>query len=210
MMGDLVLTSTELAPALGELSRQRIAVTAIHNHLVGEAPPITYVHFHAEGDPLDLAHRLDGVLARTGTPRPVAPPPAGPLRIDAAAVFKALGATGRAQGDVAQTSLVLVPDRVTLHGWTLVPALAYATPINVESLGGGRALASGDFALLARQVGPVLDSLTAHHITATGLHTHLIGEEPRLYFVHFWADAPLPDVLAGLRATIDGARDVLR
>ena len=206
MMGDLVLTTAELGPVLRELSRQRIGVTAIHNHLVGETPAITYVHFHAEGDPSDLAHRLNRVLAWTGTPRPVTPPPAGPLRIDAAAVFRALGVTGRAQGDVAQASLVFVPGIVTLHGWTLVPALAYATPINVESLDGGRALASGDFALVARQVGPVLDSLMAHGIIATALHSHLLGEEPRLYYLHFWADGPLPDVLAGLRAAIDGAR----
>src|SRR5437879_13642947 len=72
VMGDLVLTSGEVKPVLAELARQRIAVTAIHNHLVGEDPKVTYVHFHAAGNPVELAGRLDAVRALTGAPRPSA------------------------------------------------------------------------------------------------------------------------------------------
>src|SRR5258705_10075317 len=132
VMGDLVLTSTEVKPVLTELTRQRIAVTAIHNHLVGEDPKITYVHFHAEGNPLELAGRLDRVLALTGAPRPVTATAPQPLTIDTALVFNTLGLHGRAQGAVAQVSVVLVPGTVTLHGRTLTPALGYGTPINVQ------------------------------------------------------------------------------
>jgi len=55
-------------------------------------------------------------------------------------------------------------------------------------------------------VAPVFDALTAHGITATALHSHLIGEEPKLYYMHFWADGPLTEVLQGLRAALDAAR----
>src|SRR2546423_1910137 len=96
MMGDLVLAPDEVKATLAELAAQRIDVTAIHNHIVGD-PQIDYVHFHAEGNALDLATRLDRVLARTRTPRPVSLAAAQPLTIDTATVFGTLGVRGRAQ-----------------------------------------------------------------------------------------------------------------
>lgn len=206
MMGDLVLTSGELKPVLAELARQRIAVTAIHNHLAGEEPQITYVHFHGQGAALALAVRLDRVLALTGAPRPVAAAPPQPLTIDTALVFGTLGLAGRAQGAVAQISTILVPGTVTMHGRPVTPALGYGTPINIQAVGPDRAVAAGDFAVLAAKLAPVLEALTAHGITATAVHSHLVDEEPTIYYMHFWADGPLPDVLRGLRAALDAAR----
>lgn len=206
MMGDLVLTGGELKPVLAELARQRIAVTAIHNHLVGEEPKITYVHFHGEGNALELAKRLDRVLALTGAPRPVAAAAPQPVTIDTALVFTTLGLRGRAQGAVAQVSTVLVPGTVTMHGRTVTPALGYGTPINIQAVSGDRAVATGDFTILAAKVAPVFEALTTNGISATALHSHLVGEEPTLYYMHFWADGPLTDVLRGLRAALDAAR----
>lgn len=205
MMGDLVLAADELNATLAELANQRIGVTAIHNHIVGE-PQITYVHFHADGEAVDLARRLDRVLARTRTPRPVVAATPPPVTIDTGLVFGILGLHGRAQGNVAQLSTVLVPGEVTMHGRTLNPALAYGTPINIQMVDGGRAVATGDFSIPGEKVAPVLSALTAHGITATALHSHLVGEEPKVYYMHFWADGPLGDVLRGLRAGLDAAR----
>jgi len=206
MMGDLVLTSGELKPVLAELARQRIAVTAIHNHLAGEEPQITYVHFHGQGAALELAVRLDRVLALTGAPRPVTMAPPQHVTIDTALVFGTLGLAGRAQGAVAQISTILVPGTVTMHGRPVTPALGYGTPINIQAVGPDRAVAAGDFAVLAARLAPVLEALTAHGITATAVHSHLVDEEPTIYYMHFWADGPLPDVLRGLRAALDAAR----
>ena len=206
VMGDLVLTSGEVKPVLAELARQRIAVTAIHNHLVGEDPKITYVHFHAEGNPVELAGRLDRILALTGAPRPVTAAAPQPVTIDTALVFNTLGLRGRAQGAVAQVSVVLVPGTVTLNDKAVTPALGYGTPINIQVISPDRAVATGDFTVLAAKVAPVFEALTAHGITATALHSHLVGAEPTLYYMHFWADGPLPDVLRGLRAALDAAR----
>lgn len=205
MMGDLVVTSDELKPVLAELATQRVGVTAIHNHVVGD-PQVTYVHFHADGDAVDLATRLDRVLARTKTPRPVTTGAPQPVTIDTAQVFGTLGLRGRAQGNVAQLSPVLVPGQVTMHGRILNPALAYGSPINIQMVDGSRAAATGDFSIAGDNVAAVLAALTAHGISATALHSHLIGEEPKVYYMHFWADGPLPDVLRGLRAALDAAR----
>ena len=206
MMGDLVLTSGEVKPVLAELAKQRIAVTAIHNHLVGEDPKITYVHFHADGNALEMAMRLDHVVALTGAPRPVAAAAPAPVTIDTALVFNTLGLHGRAQGAVAQMSVVLVPGTVTMDGRTVIPALGYGTPINIQVVSPDRAVATGDFTIVAAKVAAVEEALTAHGITATALHSHLIGAEPALYYMHFWADGALPEVLRGLRAALDAAR----
>jgi hypothetical protein len=205
MMGDLVLAADEVKATLAELAAQKIDVMAIHNHIVGD-PQVTYVHYHADGSPLDLATRLDRVLARTKTPRPVTAAAAAPVTIDTATVFGTLGLHGRVQGNVALMSTVLVTGPVKVNGRTLNPAQAYGTPINVQLLEGGRAVATGDFSITGDKVAPVLSALTSHGITATALHSHLIGEEPKIYYMHFWADGKLADVLGGLRAALDAAR----
>jgi Domain of Unknown Function (DUF1259). len=206
MMGDLVLTTAEVKPVLAELSRQRLDVTAIHNHLSGEEPRITYVHFHGQGHAVDLATRLDHVLALTAIPRPVAAAAPPAVTIDTAMIFRALGASGKAQGNIAQLSYVLVPGRVTMHGHIVVPALGYGSPVNVQMVSASRAVATGDFAVLGSKVGGVLDALATNGIAATAVHNHLIGEVPVLYYIHFWADGAPADVLRGLRAAIDAGR----
>ncbi|MFI5279904.1 MAG: DUF1259 domain-containing protein [Gemmatimonadales bacterium] len=204
-MGDLVLTTDEVRPVLAQLAQQHISVTAIHNHLVGEEPRLVYVHFHAEGAATDIARRLDAVIALTGTPRPVASPPPPPLAIDTAVVFGALG-RGRAIGNVAQISLVLVPDTVRMHGRVVVPAMGYGSPINIQAISPQRAVATGDFSVRAGNVEGVTRALAERGIMATAVHSHLVGEEPKVSYIHFWADGPLATVVAGLRSAVEAAR----
>ena len=206
LMGDLVLKPAELEPVLAELVSQQLDATAIHNHLVGEEPRLVYLHFGGRGRAIDLARRLDRVLARTATPRPVAAAPVVPLGIDTSLVFHGLGRSGRAHGSVAQVSFILVSGAVTMDGMPVTPALGYASPVNIQAVDANRAVATGDFAVTGKQVGPMVRTLAAHGITATALHTHMIGESPTIYFMHFWADGPLAKVVEGLRAAVDAAQ----
>jgi len=202
-MGDLVLLPGELAAVLRELQAGGLEVTAIHNHLVGEQPALSYVHFHGEGSVFSLAAAIDRALRRTATPRPAGAAAPAPLSIDTAMVFGVLGIRGRASGAVAQLAPVLVPGAVTAHGRTLVAALAYGSPINLQQVAADRMVGAGDFAVLEGGVAPLVHALTSHGITATALHSHLIGEVPRVYYVHFWADGKPEAVLEGLRAALD-------
>jgi hypothetical protein len=205
LMGDLVLLSSELKPVLAELAQQRIGVSAIHNHLSGESPQITYVHYHAGGRGVDLATRLNAVLAKTATPRPVTASTT-PVTADTARVFKALGLTGRASGSVVQMSAMLVSVPVTMHGMTVVPAMGYGTPINVQFVAPDRLVATGDYSVLGEHTDAVIRALTENGITATAMHTHLVGESPKIYYIHFWADGTVDQVLKGLRAAIDAGK----
>lgn len=205
-MGDLVVTAAELGPVLGELARQSVEVTAVHNHLAGEDPQVIYIHFHTMGPAARTARALDAALRLTGTPRPVMPAGAAAVTIDSAAVFAELGKHGKASGAMAQVGFVLVPGAVTMHGGTVLPALGYASPVNVLQVSANRAVATGDFAVTANQLPPLLSALAANGVTATAVHTHLVGEEPKIYFVHFWGDAPLADLLRALRAALDATK----
>lgn len=206
VMGDLVTVGHETGAVLAELAHQGIDVLAIHNHLTGDSPAVTYVHFHAHGAATAIAVKMDVVLARTAVPRPVEAGAIPPLTIDTALVFGILGETGRAQGSSATVSFMLVPGTVTMHGHALVPALAYASPIGFQMIANDRLLALGDLAVPAVKVQAVLGTLAVNGIDATAVHTHLIGEEPRVYFIHFWAEGAPRAVLSGLRSAIDAAR----
>lgn len=206
MMGDLIVTSTELGPVLAELARQGIDVTAIHNHLAGEAAQVLYVHLHGQGNAQDLAARVDQAVALTGTPHPAAAPRPQPVQIDTAQVYRVLGRSGSASGTIARVSFQLIDGAVTMNGRTVDPALGYGTPIAIQMVGDDRAVATGDFAIRGRAVTPVLRALAAGGITATAVHTHLIDESPSVRYIHFWADGPLADVLRGLRSAVDAAR----
>jgi hypothetical protein len=194
VVGDIVVTSAELGAVLAELSAQRLEVSAVHNHLVGEQPRITYVHISGEGAALDLATRLEAALSRTATPRAGALMADAPA-IDSAQVFAALGRSGRARGSVAQLSFDLAAG---------APALGRGT-INIQMIDAARAIATGDFTVPGARVEPILDALARNGIIVTALQSHLLGDSAVQYYIHFWTDSALPRLLTGLRAAIDAA-----
>src|SRR5437870_683849 len=191
-----------------------LEVTAIHHHLLGESPRVLYVHYHGHGRGVVLATRLRMVLTRTGTPLEPGLPGAAPrtpngaprATLDTAAIFETLGVRGRLVSDVAQFGIATSGSRVTLAGRPVPLALGMATALNLQPLSASRALATGDFVLSAERVAPVIQALTAAGIHVTALHNHLVGEEPRAYFVHFWGDGEPVALAKGLRAALDAAR----
>jgi hypothetical protein len=88
-------------------------------------------------------------------------------------------------------------------GAVLPPAMGVATAINFQPLGAGRAAITGDFVMSASEVEPVQRTLRANRIAITALHSHLTGEEPRLFFMHFWAVDDAVALARGLRAALD-------
>ena len=82
-------------------------------------------------------------------------------------------------------------------------ALGSANAINFQPTGGGKAAITGDFVLSAKEVGPVMQALRASGIEITALHNHMLGEEPRLFFMHFWANDDAKKLAQGLKAALD-------
>jgi hypothetical protein len=206
-MGDLVLTEDEVNPVMQALQQGGVEQTALHNHLLMESPRVMYLHVMARGDAARIARTLRTALGASGTPLPqpaIATPvaPLVALDLDTAAIARTLGVGGRANGGVYQVS---VPrrERVTDSGVEIPPAMGVATAINFQPTGGGRAAVTGDFVMTAAEVNPVIRALREHGIQVTALHSHMLTESPRLFFMHFWANDDAVTLARGLRSALD-------
>ena len=202
-MGDLVLLETEVGPVMRKLQAEGIQQTALHNHVLGEAPRIMYMHVMAEGDPVRIARAVHDALALTGTPAPTSgpPPAAAAFGLDTAALARELGYRGRVNGGVYQVSVPRL-DPVRIGGTVVPPAMGTATGINFQPVGGGRAAITGDFVLAADEVNPVIGILGQYGIAVTAVHSHMLDDEPRLFFLHFWAVDDAGHLSRGLRAAL--------
>ena len=204
VMGDLVLTHQEVNPVLSRLLAGGMTITALHNHLLRSTPATMYMHISGHGDPVKLASVLANALAATRTPpaSPAASPAPAVVGFDTTAVEHALGATGKPNGGVLQFSFPRA-DQVSEQGMAVPASMGLATAINFQATGAGKAAISGDFVLVGSEVDPVLRALRSGGIEVTALHNHMIGEEPRLFFMHFWANADAMQLAHTLRGALD-------
>jgi hypothetical protein len=202
-MGDLVLTEDELPAVITKLQSGGVEQTAIHHHVTRESPRVLYAHIHAHGDAIKIAQTIRAAVALTKTPAPTAAAAApGDLGIDTAQVAKTLGYAGRVNGGVYQVN---VPRAETIRqGNFEVPAsMGLGTVMNFQPTGGGKAAITGDFVLTAAEVNPVIRALQEIGIEVTSLHSHMLTEEPRLFFMHFWANDDAVKLAHGLKAALD-------
>ena len=200
-MGDLVLTENEVSPVITALQQRDVQESAVHNHLLRESPRIVYVHIAAEGDPVRIATAIRAALDLTRTPPPATASPA-PIDLDTALIHRTLGYEGKVNGGVYQ---VTVPrrEKVMMSGDFILPSMGISTAINFQPTGGGRSAITGDFVMLSREVSRIIPILRSNGIDITALHSHMVGEEPRLYFMHFWANDDSGRLATALRRAID-------
>ena len=205
-MGDLVLLEPEINPVMAKMIANGLEITAVHNHLLRASPATFYMHIAGHGDPVKLAAAIREALAESKTPLAVAastaPPPA--VDLDTAQLDQIIGVKGQANGGVYQFN---VPrrDPITEGGMPLTPVgpMGVAIGINFQPTGGGKAAITGDFVLTGNEVNPVIMALKTHGIDVTALHSHMLDENPRLFFMHFWANDDAIKLAKGLRAALD-------
>jgi Domain of Unknown Function (DUF1259) len=203
-MGDLVLLQSEVNPVMAKLIEGGVEVTAVHNHLLRAEPLTFYMHVGGHGDPVKMAQTIHDALAVSKTPLTAAPagqPPA--IDLDTAQIDQILGGKGANNGGVYAVN---VPrrDPVTEQGMAVgAPIMGGATAINFQPTGGGKAAITGDFALIGSEVTDVVKALRANGIDVTAIHSHMLTEEPRIIFLHFWANDDALKLARGLRAALD-------
>jgi hypothetical protein len=201
-MGDLVLAEDEVAPVMQELQSGGIDITALHNHLIGETPRVMYMHIHGMGQAASLAKAIHAAVAKTKTPEasPASAPPE--LDIDTKQIDQVLGHSGKNNGGIYQVSVPRA-EHVTDAGTVIPNSMGLATALNFQPTGGGKAAITGDFVLIAKEVNPVIKALRENGIAVTALHSHMLEEQPRLFFMHFWANDDAVKLAKGLRAALD-------
>jgi len=205
-MGDLVLLESEVNPVMAKLIEGGVEITAVHNHLLRANPATFYMHVGGRGDPVKMATAIHSALAVSKTPleapTAAAAPPA--IDLDTAQLEQIIGVKGQANGGVYQFA---VPrrDTITEAGMMITPVgpLGVATAFGFQPTGGGKAAITGDFVLTAEEVNPVIKALRSNGIEMTALHSHMLDEQPRLFFMHFWANDDAVKLARGLRAALD-------
>lgn len=201
-MGDLVLLENEVGPVTAKLQEGGIEQTAIHNHLLHETPHVMYVHIRARGDAIKVATAIHAGLALSKTPLGAAASKPGTIDLDTAQVSQVLGQSGKVNGGVYQVS-VRRAEAIHEGGMEVPAAMGVATALNFQPTGGKKAAITGDFVLISSEVNPVIRTLQQNGIEVTALHSHMLDERPRLFFMHFWANADAIKLARGLRAALD-------
>lgn len=205
MMGDLVLLQTEVESVIDHLEAGGVMVTALHNHLIQEIPHVMYLHYMGHGNAEALAKTLKSALATTETPRVTssssAPKKDEDLLLEVEAIEKILGKKGTVDGGVLTFGFPRA-EVITEHGVEIPPTMGLANSINIQNSPDGIAT-TGDFVLASSEVNPVLKALRSSGISVTALHNHMLDENPRLFFLHFWGTGPAPKIAAGLKKALD-------
>lgn len=201
MMGDMVLLESEVPAVTQKLMAEGLEVTAIHNHLIGSKPVVMYLHFGGHGSPEKLAAAMKRVLSVTATPMTPPAPAETKAAPDWSGVEKILGKTGQKKENLLQYSFNR-KEKIMEGGMEVPPFMGVAFPVNFQMVD-GKAASTGDFVLLGEEVNPVIKALVQHGITVTAVHSHMLFESPRLFFLHWWAYDDPEKVARGLKAALD-------
>ena len=204
VMGDLVLTESEVGPVMQALQAGGVEQTALHNHVLMELPRVMYMHIAAHGDRVKIAQAIHSALALSKTPLGAASPPsaASAADLDTAGIARALGIAGKLNGAVYQVSIPRA-EKIMEMGTEILPSMGVSTAINFQPTGGGKAAITGDFVMRSSEVNRVIRALREHGIEVTAIHSHMLEELPRLFFMHFWANDDAVTLAKGLRAALD-------
>ncbi len=209
VMGDLVLLEKEINPVISAPAEADIDVSAIHNHFLGESPRIMFMHVDGMGNQADLARGLKKALSLTGTlsqPSNTGSAPPAPS-INTARIEQIIGEKGQTGGGVFK--ITIGRPGTEMHEEELNAVLGlntWAAFIGTDQ----RAHVAGDVAMSADEVNPVIRALRQGGIDVVAVHNHMLTEEPRVFFLHYWGTGPAEDLARTLKSAFDQAKGPVR
>lgn len=206
VMGDIVVTETDLREVEKEVIQQGLTVTAIHNHFVRDKPHVMYMHIGGMGSEEKLANGVKAIFQKVASVRGHNPADGDksdvPNTLDTDALDKLLGYKGEKSRGVYKHTIAR-PD-VDLKDHNLhVSAFAGFNTWAAWQGTPERAAVAGDFAMLENEVAPVIKALIENGIEVVAVHNHMVHEEPRIFFLHYWGVGPADKLARGLKAALD-------
>ncbi len=183
VMGDLILLEKEINPVISALAEANIDVTALHNHFLGEKPRIMYLHVHGMGQAGPLARGIRMALDKTGTPRFHPAATSALPAVNTKRIEEIIGHAGKAGGGIFK--ITVGRPGVRMNGVDLTSSMGLNSWIAFIGTG-ERSQVAGDIAMVANEVNPVIRALRKHGIRILAVHNHMLGEEPRIFFLHYW------------------------
>ncbi len=205
VMGDMVLLENQVSPVMDAALDNGLEVTALHNHFLWDKPRIMFMHIGGKGGQDHLAEAVGKVFAKikeTEGGKGVVPR----LKIDTAKsklsadkIEAILGVKGETSGGVYKASW----GRTTQMGEATVGG---AMGVNTWAAFAGndeKAVVDGDFVVLESELQPVLKALRAAGIHVVAIHHHMIGEQPKMIFLHYWGEGSTADLAQGIKSALD-------
>jgi uncharacterized protein DUF1259 len=191
VMGDLVLLESEFKDVERSLITNGIKISAVHNHLLQEHPKVMYMHIYGNGEKVKMAQSIKEALQMTATilDTNLLPKSSTSSQSDWSIVENTLGYSGVKKGNLLNISIPR-NDEIKDNGMVIPPFMGVANVINFQ-MAADKTFTTGDFVLLADEVENVMNILIQGGFTVTALHSHMMFENPRLFFMHFWgSDSP--------------------
>ena len=196
VMGDLVLLEKEINPVISALADENIKVTALHNHFLGEKPRIMYMHILGTGQAGMLARGIRKALDKTATPRSQSAPTSASPAIDAKRIEQIIGHPGHARGGIFKIIIGRPGGRA--RGMELTSSMGLNSWIAFIGTN-ERAHVAGDMAMAANEVNPDIRALRKHGIRILAVHNHMLDEEPRIFFLHYWETGKVENLARAFR-----------
>jgi hypothetical protein len=210
VMGDLVLFEDEVSDVMSALLDNGIQVTALHNHFFYDKPKVFFMHIEGEGKVESLGKGVRSALDTLKAVRAKSPQPkerfdgaAIPAKssIDGLKVEAVFGVKGTAKDGMY---------KVVIGRTTATAAcgckIGKAMGVNTWAAFAGtddNAIVDGDFAVTEDELQPVLKSLRAGGIHVVAIHHHMVGEQPRILFLHYWGRGPAANLATTVKKALD-------
>lgn len=206
IMGDVVVREDEFGPVQQVLTQHGLTVTGLHNHFVRDDPSVMYMHVGGAGSAEALAQAVRAVFDRVAELRggdpSEAPSPTVRNSLDTNAIAQILGHAGTTTGGVYKVTIGRPDVSLRAHGVPVTSFMGFNTWAAWQGTP-ERAAVAGDFAMLEDEVAPVIQTLVEHGIEVVAVHNHMVREEPRIVFLHYWGVGPALELARGLRAALD-------
>jgi hypothetical protein len=210
VMGDLVLLQKEINSVISALAEANVNVTALHNHFLGERPRVMYMHIYGMGQAAPLALGIRNALNKTATPQP-GPTAAGTsqpaLPLDTKHLEQIIGHPGKAGGGLFK--ITIGRPGVKMDGVEMTASMGLNTWVAFAGAN-ERAHVAGDVAMTAKEVNPVIRALRRGGIEITAVHNHMLNEDPRIFFLHYWGTGPAEKLAETVREAFDQAKGRVR
>jgi len=208
VMGDIVVTESDLGPVQQEIIKQGLTSTAIHNHFVRNHPNIMYMHMGGSGNTEKMAQKAKAVLdkvkeIRGGDPsKGTASSESVQNTLDTKKLDEILGYKAEMSKGVYKYTIGRPDVKLTEHGVILSTFLGFNTWAAFQGSSDNAAVA-GDFTMLEDEVEPVVKALIENGIEVVALHNHMVHEQPRIFFLHYWGIGNAEQLAKGLRAALN-------
>lgn len=208
VMGDIVVTETDLKPVQQEIIRQGLTITAIHNHFVRNHPNVMYMHIGGAGSTEAMAQKTKAILdkvaeVRGGDPaKGTASNEAVLNTIDTTWLKEVVGHSGEMNKGVYKFTIGRPDVQLKEHGVRVTSFLGFTTWAAWQGTP-EKAAVAGDFTMLEDEVAAVIKALVENGIEVVAVHNHMVHEKPRIFFLHYWGVGHAESLAKGFRAALD-------